>query len=166
MTTNEMIERYSISLYKEQGQDKIKINGCKTQEDFNEIVRAKSEIVKELKKRIDERNAKIEAIDGLREIESARRSIDEYNYEKSKALERGTSVLPSRPEVNMNELLAKYPKAAAYLKAQSYSKAYNCGKVAAGEKALERIINGEDYTAVIAEMDAEWNKATEANTWN
>ena len=41
-------------------------------------------------------------------------------------------------------------------KAEAYERAENYVKSAAGNKAKERIINGEDPATVLAEMETEW----------
>lgn len=109
----------------------------------------------------------IAAIEGLDEILKARAEWDEYYYKREKAFESECGIFPAEPKVKINDLKAKYPRAAAYLKAEAYSNASNYRKAAAGQKALERIINGEDHEVVIAEMEAEWsNAAHEAVMWD
>lgn len=83
-------------------------------------------------KALDERKAKIRAIEGLDELRYAPKELEE-------------------------RIKAEYPRAAAYLKAESYSLSENDGKFTAGKKAVDRIINGEDYAAVIADMEKEWS---------
>ena len=39
-------------------------------------------------------------------------------------------------------------------------------KYSSGTKALERILNGEDYTAVIQDMENEVKRETEAHLWD
>lgn len=82
-------------------------------------------------KALDERKAKVRAIEGLDELRYAPKELEE-------------------------RIKAEYPRAAAYLKAESYLLSENDGKFNAGKKAVERIINGEDCAVVLAEMEKEW----------
>ena len=74
--------------------------------------------------------------------------------------------MPTKPAVSTTELCEKYPKAAAMLQAEAYSRASNVAKSAAGRKARERIIDGEDYKTVIAEMEEEWTKYCDEHVWD
>jgi hypothetical protein len=44
--------------------------------------------------------------------------------------------------------------------------AENSDKAAAGDRAMAKIIAGEDYTTVIAEMEAKWINAAEEAVFN
>lgn len=60
-------------------------------------------------------------------------------------------------QASLEELVRKYPRANAYMKAESYAySSSNNARAAAGKKALERILNGEDYKQAIADMKKEW----------
>ncbi len=61
-----------------------------------------------------------------------------------------------RPAHDIPAMLAKYPRAAAYLKAEAWARGAHYAKVAAGKAALEKIIQGEDFAAALAEMEAAW----------
>lgn len=67
---------------------------------------------------------------------------------------------------DFDNLYATYPRAEAYLKAEQYRDAANYVKSAAGEKALEAIINGADPAESIAAMEAEWNAYCEKHIWD
>lgn len=108
-------------------------------------------------------------VPGLRELESAIAAWNNYHHEFSRMMddEYNDGVNPpKKPTVDVDEIRAKYPVAAAYLKAQSYAYASHYAKVAAGEKAVERIANGEDYKIVIDEMEAEWSQAAHESVMN
>lgn len=115
-----------------------------------------------------ERQRKIDAIEGLTELENAIDEHNQYHYEIERRMqnENLSSFLPKKPESSIAEFKTKYPRAAAYLLAQSWESASNINKYSAGKKALERIINGEDYEVVIKEMEAEWDASTQKNIWN
>ena len=173
MTAQEMIKKYNLVLVDD---NTFRSYSCRklTKAEIEMIKAAKPEIIKILRaekeaeeKARAERKAKIAAIEGLDELRKALAEWDEYYYKREKALESECGTFPVEPKVNINDLKAKYPRAAAYLKAEAYSNASNYKKAAAGQKALERIINGEDHEVVIAEMEAEWsNAAHEAVMWD
>jgi hypothetical protein len=117
----------------------------------------------------ENRERKIAAIEGIKEIENARSEWEEYHYRFNKMMDdefNDGANPPRKPKSDINELRVKYPKAAAYLKAQGFMQSSNVDKYSAGKKALERIINGENYEIVIAEMESEWSKAATEAAWN
>lgn len=77
---------------------------------------------------IEQRRAKIAAIEGLAEIKAA----DDLN-EKMK-------------------LRQQYPRAAAYLEAERWIATNTPIKVRLGSRAMEKILNGEDPETVLVEM--------------
>lgn len=90
---------------------------------------------------IQERKAKVAAIEGLAEIRAAladcRNASPDDLWDKTQ---------------KSDELRAKYPRAAAYLEAERWIYSENPVKVRLGSRALEKIIDGEDPEAVILEM--------------
>lgn len=116
---------------------------------------------------VEERMAKIAAIEGLEEIRNARADLaawhDEFNASFNDV--GGLGVRP-KPEYDFDALNAQYPRAAAYLAAEAFEYAANYAKSAAGKKAKERIINGEDYKQAIADMEAEWKEHCEKHIWD
>lgn len=113
-----------------------------------------------------EREARRDAIPGIKEIEEARSAWDKYHYIYDKVIADGEGRMPTKPAISTTELCAKYPKAAAMLQAEAYSRASNVAKSSAGRKARERIIDGEDYKTVIAEMEEEWTKYCDEHVWD
>lgn len=173
MTVKELIEMCDLVIASD-GINLYARNTYQAKKNLEEIKARKHEIIALLKAEKEaeenariEREAKIAAIEGLEEIRKARAEWEDYNYKFNKAMERGDCRFPSKPASDVESLKKQYPRAAAYLKAESYSRASNYMKVAAGRKALERITNGEDHEVVIADMEAEWsNAAREAAMWN
>ena len=113
-----------------------------------------------------EREARRDAIPGIKEIEEARSAWDKYHYIYDKVIADGEGRMPTKPAVSTTELCEKYPKAAAMLQAEDYSRASNVAKCSAGRKARERIIDGEDYTQVIADMEKEWTDYCDEHVWD
>lgn len=119
--------------------------------------------------RVQERRAKIEAIEGLKDLERCKEAWDSYHRAFDRMMsdqDNDGAHPPKRPAQTVEELVAKYPRASAYLTAQSWSGASHYAKSAAGRKALERIINGEDHEQVIAEMKAEWSAYCDEHAWD
>lgn len=125
------------------------------------------EIAEEAVKQTEEKEALTDpnkVIDGYAELVAAYNDRARYQAELERSYD--TSIGPKPIAVKPEEIEAKYPRAAAYAKARAYSSARNYAKSAAGEKAMEKIIAGEDYAVVIAEMDAEWHAAAQQAVLN
>lgn len=178
--TKNLIEKYHIHLMLEKGEPNGKIMvptddayQAKEEGELDLIIEKKPEIVryllekKEKEDEIDaERESKIDAIEGLKEIGEAREGLVSWQLELKRSLNstEKTEVRP-KPEYDFEAMRQKYPRAVAYLKAQDYAGSSNPGKAAAGDKALERIINGDDYREALKDMEAEWEIAC-MQSWN
>lgn len=183
-TSQELIKAYGISLAAEYKQgvgfvptgklmvrraDLAKKNG-----DFSTIVAEKREIIELLaeeetaRKEAEElRRAKIDSIPGLNEIRAAMADLKAWQKEFNDSFsDCGGLGVRSKPVYDFDELYATYPRAAAYLKAEQYGDADNYVKSAAGEKALEAIINGADPSDTIAAMESEWNAYCDKHIWD
>ena len=116
-----------------------------------------------------ERQKKIDAIPGLREIEAARADVVNWKLEFDASFDGenggGVGVRP-KPKHDMDTMYAQYPRAKAYLDAQEFVASENDAKSAAGRKALEAIINGENHEQAIATMNSEWAAYCERNVWD
>ena len=176
MTVNEMIKKYNLTLAKRNGEDAIRVGKKVSKATIEEIRKAKPEIIAELKRREAEkkaayeaRQARINAIEGLKELQRAIAAEEAYREALNDMMEdeyNDGARPPKKPEISVKELKEKYPRAAAYLKAESWSMASNYIKAGAGQKAKERIINGEDYRQVIAEMEKEWLDYCKERMWD
>lgn len=168
----DLIKRYDIVMHN----GNLVIRGMKPNaEEMKELKENKEAIIEHIKeterKKVEaaqERQRKIDNIEGLKELKQARMALEDYHYryEKSFENEYTSSKPPKRPDINIEELNAKYPRAAAYLKAEAYSNSSDVGKRSAGKKAKERIINGEDYKKVIADMEKEWEDYAKNRIWD
>lgn len=161
-----MIKKYNIRMF---GEDKIAIdqNMAKRNPSIVPIIKEnKEEIIalikqekEDAKKAYEERKAKIAAIEGLDIILNAMEDLESWREEFQKSFENvGGLGVRNKPEYNLDELKKSYPRAAAYLKAESYEYSSNYTKSSIGSRAKERIINGEDHEAVITQMDQEWKE--------
>ena len=90
---------------------------------------------------IAERRAKVAAIEGLTEIRAAI-----ADCRKAEGDDIGDKIH------KLDELRAKYPRAAAYMEAERWIATENPVKVRLGSRAMEKILDGEDPEAVIQEM--------------
>ena len=105
-------------------------------------------------------------IPGLAEIEAADEAFFAYRRAFARAMDSGDGVYPKPPKENTDELRERYPMAAAMLRAESYSRAANYHKASAGRKAVERILDGEDWEKAIGDMEAEWDAAVSEHMWD
>lgn len=184
MTAQEMIQKYSISLNTVWDSEahyfmptgKIFFRNAKTEAERSAIAAKKGEIIsilmpkwEEEKRAHDERQAKIDAIEGLRAIKEAQAELDAWHdkFERSFSGPNacgGLNVGP-RPAHDLDAMKEAYPRAAAYLEAESWSCADHDVKASAGAAALEKIINGADYREAVAEMEKKWSDYC-ANRWD
>jgi len=106
------------------------------------------------------------AIPGLKELEAAKKEQAAYREAFSRAVDSGDGIYPAKPKSDPAELSERYPMAAAMLRAESYSRAANYRKASAGSKAVERILDGEDWEKAISDMETEWHEATSEHMWD
>ena len=101
-----------------------------------------------------------DAIPGLNELEAAKAEQAAYREAFARAVDSGDGIYPAKPKSDPEELSARYPMAAAMLRAESYSRTSNDRKASAGRKAVERILDGEDWEKATSDMENEWCKVT------
>ena len=169
-----LIETWKMKVEVVDGEEKLRVTPPNQQELdkwINHIKNNKTLIINEIKKikaEEDQRKANIEAIEGLWQLKQAINDELNYRYEWNRRMEDEalSSISPRRPIVSVAELKKKFPRAAAYVKAESWALSNNIGKRRAGKKALERIIAGENYEQVLADMEAEWSEYAEERMWD
>ena len=174
MTIAEIIKKYNIRIGGDGTQLAVDKSIAKNPEDIAFVKAHKHEIMESIKAEADakrraseERAAKIAAIEGLDEIRAAHADLAAWHEEWNRSFDDvGGLGVRQKPEYDFGALNEKYPRAAAYLKAEAFENASNYAKASAGKKAKERIINGEDYETAIAEMESEWKKHCEEHIWD
>lgn len=118
----------------------------------------------------EERRRKIAAIAGLEELRRAKFELAEWDRKFKSSFDGEDAVgglgVGPRPKVDIDALEAKYPRAAAYMQAEAWSLADNYVKSGAGRDAMEKIINGDNYPAAIAEMERTWAEYVNENIWD
>lgn len=116
---------------------------------------------------LEERERKIAAIPGLKEIQDAQNDVTAWNKEFRESFEDvGGLGVRKKPEYDFDAIYAKYPVAAAYLKALSYSMSINDVKAAAGKTAIDAILSGADPAAAIREMESAWGNHCMDHVWD
>ena len=185
MTVEKLVERYGIkqeSILKSgvgfTYTDRIAVHYVSLAQKENmisEIKERKQEILDYLygerekeKRAYQERQNKIDAIEGLKEIESAMIDLGKWHEEFEKSFDDvgGLGVRP-KPEYDFEAMYKKYPVAKAYLTAKEYSEKSNYELAAMGRRALEKIIdNQEEYEKAIEEMRTELREFTSKHLWD
>lgn len=103
---------------------------------------------------IEDRKAKVAAIEGLADLRAAIKNRHDY-FQAKMQFERGEIDFESVPVYRsgeVKELEKKYPRAAAYLEAERWINSEDPVKIRLGSRAMEKILNGEDPGAAIQEM--------------
>lgn len=157
----DLIKKYKIQIYG----DKLRVYNKPSDDDANFIRQNRDEfftVIEEQKRieklEIEERRRKIEEIEGLTEIELAKDDLNKWYEEFEDSFsDCGGLGVRKKPSYNFDEMSEKYPRAAAYLKAKEYADSANFMKSSIGEKAVEAIINNEDFQSVICQMEKEWS---------
>ena len=127
------------------------------------------EIAEEAARQTDELNSAKDpknTIEGYAELVAAYNDRNRYHREHSKMIDAGKSYNIKPVKVNPEDLEKQYPKALAFIKAETYNNSDNYDKSNAGKKAMERIIAGENHETVIEKMESEWMKAAEQAVFN
>ena len=98
-------------------------------------------------------------VPGLEELRNAR-AYDETQRDRfSRSVYSGSGRLQGNPSSNTAaEVAQKYPRAAAYLHAESWSYASNDVKASLGRIARNQIASGRSYKSAISEMEKKWKK--------
>ena len=177
MTIEEMIKRYDIRYIVVDGNDKIGVANpelAKREGRIEDIRNHKAQIIQWIQEKeaaekaaYEDRERKIGGIEGLAEIRQCYAAWDEYHFDFQKMMDTGRSYMTvPRPAVKPDDLRNLYPRADAYLKAEQYAHKSNYELSAIGKRALERIINGEEHTLVMQDMEEDLSAFTEKHIWD
>lgn len=178
MTTKELISRYDI-FDPQNGNGTIGIrnkDAVMRDNAIDEIKARKAEIIAyfaaERKAEADakaERESRIAQIDGLAEIKAAIADLEKWNSEFERSFEGANACggfgVRSKPDVDIDALKQKHPRAAAYLRAEEevYSGNYEVAEI--GRKALEEVIYG-DYEKAMDEMGKDIKAYVDRRIWD
>ena len=177
MTATEMIDRYRIGLVFDGGKPNgmIRCWNAASKKAQAEIKARKPEIFAELMARYEakerayaEKQAKIDAIKGLKEMRENEYAQLRWQYEFNRCMEdeNASSCPPTCPKDRSAELAEMYPRAAAYLKSERDANSANYEISAIGKQAMEKILNGEDHNKVLAEMQKEHEEFVSRHMWD
>lgn len=167
LTIEKAVEMYQIHRIGNGDRIRLDRSVTKNQEHLDFVKSHKAEIIDYLKEQEERRQAKLNALEGLHELEYAKYAWRLYYSSYNRYIAQGAEgKAPKKPEVSLKELVQKYPRANAYLNAQAFSSASNYHKAAIGRKAAERILNGEDYQQVITDMEQEWKDYCDETVWD
>lgn len=106
-------------------------------------------------------------VPGLDELRRARDYDSQQRSAFRSSIYRGDGLI--RGNGNSNTAAAvekKYPRAVAYLKAESYTFSSNYRKSAAGRQAMNEIASGKSYKKALKKMEEEWSKAASEHMWD
>lgn len=176
MKIKELVEKYKMFLSSDGTRLGVReMEQAKTDGMMDTIKAQKDDIMSFLKekkaaeeKAAKERIEKINAIEGLKEIQEAIQEQEtwtrKFNYNMNN--EYTSSIVSSRPEDRVETLKEKYPRAAAYLKAESLFLSENSDISNIGKSALDKIINGEDFVSVMKKVEEERKSLAESHMWD
>lgn len=176
MSIEELVKNYKLSLLQVEGEYKIRVGEPYLIDDqiSDHIKTERKHIIsylrlqedKKLKVAID-RQDRISAIEDLEEIQDCMESWAEYKEDFNDMMESGRGYMKvTRPNINVEDLRKKYPRADAYLKAYQLAHKSNYELADIGRRSLEKIIYDNDFSKVIAEMDKELDAFTERHLWD
>lgn len=169
-----VISRYNVRLHGDGTQLAAERSIAKHPEDCAFLREHKADIIAYIKAEEDakaraaaERRAKIAAIEGLEALRSLEALWDEYRARFEQFIDNDAiGRCPDMPLTTLDEARAALPRAAAYLDAERFADAAHYAKSAAGVRAINRILDGEDYSDVIDDMHAEWSSYCNAHAWD
>ena len=149
---DDMIQKYHLQAVMHNGQMCVFTRVSLNASEIREIKANKDKILAAIKakkdaeaKRVATRQAKIDAIPGLKEIKAAREAHALWQARLTASIERGASGkgVGPEPKYDFEAAYKKYPQAHAYLVAEHEANKHNYEMAAAGKKALEKVINGQ-----------------------
>lgn len=166
MTAQEILKKYTISLNHNNGEIGLDIRFPKscppTADDMAAIKAAKPEIIVILtaEEADKQRRASWMRDNGVDALHEAQSTWSRYNAAMRRYAENDyEGRAPIQPATTIEEIIAKHPAGAAYIKAEAYSMAINFVQSAAGRRAMDAIMDGADPEAALQAMEEEWTKA-------
>lgn len=111
---------------------------------------------------VEDLRAKVNAIEGLAELRAATSAWVNYHQAKMQFEQGEREDVPAYNTRELRELEKKYPRAAAFLKAESWVKSTDIAKVRFGSKACSRIVAGDNPEKVIEYMEMAYSAFMQA----
>lgn len=170
----QLIKKYNIKLSDDK--TKLKVDGKigKSSKDTEWLKAHKQEVIDILLEREAKEEAareayrkKLEAIEGLKELQTCISDWSDYNNAMSRFIDRDcTGAAPVKPAKTVDELKEQYPRAAAYIKADNWSYSAHFYKAMLGERSKKKILDGGNYKTVISDMKAAWKEYTDEHAFD
>lgn len=178
MTVKELIKKYGIeeatgahagNVYVRYGKEAQRDNAvAEIKAKKPEILAYFAEQRAAAQKAREEREAKIAAIEGLADLKAAYTDLIKWQREFEASFETedggGFGVRP-KPQYDIEGMLARYPQAAAYLKAEDEAHKSNYELSEIGKRALDAVIDG-DWEKAMETMQAEIKAFAERHLWD
>ncbi|MBQ2063443.1 MAG: hypothetical protein II456_02590 [Firmicutes bacterium] len=174
MTIREMIDRYAIIEGTGDKRGKIYVGRASLADregTFDEIRARKGEILKYFEDQARDaelRAAKVRSIEGLDIITAAIADMNGWRREFNASFDSedggGFGVRP-HPDHDIDALMQRYPRAAAYLKAKEYADKESLSLSEIGKRAVDRILDG-DYVNAISDMQSEIKAFVDRHLWD
>lgn len=175
MEVKDLIKKYNLQAVKKDGKMMVHTRARVPAKDVAAIKANRNEILKEIldakeqaRKAYEERQAKINAIPGLSEIKAELEKADDWRRRFNASFETedggGWGVGP-RPNYDFDAAYKKYPQAHAYLIAEqeAYKDNYELAEI--GQKALEKVINGQ-WKEAMEDMEQEQEEFVKRHMWD
>ena len=175
MEVKELIKKYNLQAVEKDGKMMVHTRLRVPAEDVAAIKENREEILKEIldakeqRARVyQERQAKIDAIPGLMEIKTELAKAADWRRRFNASFETesggGWGVGP-RPQYDFEAAYKKYPQAHAYLIAEreAYKSNYELAEI--GQRALEKVINGQ-WKEAMDDLKREKDEFADRHAWD
>ena len=110
--------------------------------------------------------AAIESIEGLHEITKADGEWKQYTADYNYSVKTGWKTTLEKPTSDLDALIAKYPRAMAYLIATERAESPNNDMADDWRKVRRLIIDGEDYEQAFEETKNKWKRVHITHYWD
>ena len=175
MEVKELINKYNLQAVKKDGKMMVHTRARVPAKDVAAIKEHREEILKEIldakeqaRKAYEERQAKINAIPGLSEIKTELAKAADWRRRFNASFETedggGWGVGP-RPQYDFEAAYKKHPQAHAYLIAEreAYKSNYELAEI--GQRALEKVINGQ-WKEAMDDLKREKDEFADRHAWD
>lgn len=175
MNVKDLIKKYNLQAIEKDGKMMVHTRARVPAKDVAAIKANRDEILKEIldtkeqkKRAYEERQAKINAIPGLAEIKTELEKAADWRRRFNASFETesggGWGVGP-RPQYDFEAAYKKYPQAHAYLIAEREAYKDNYELAETGQKALEKVINGQ-WEEAMEDLKREEDEFVDRHAWD
>lgn len=115
------------------------------------------------------REARIKGIEGLKEIQAAIADLAEWRREFNASFDGEGAVgglgVRKMPEYDIDGMIQRYPRAAAYIRAKEYADKANSELSRIGSRALDDVIDG-DWQSAMRQMEKDLDEYADRHLWD